>query len=92
MYWCGSETRLVVKEPEIAKIVFSAKHEDFKRSEIDSLLTSLIIGKGLFHWFGPKWAIERQTLNPFFHHQALKVNLTLKSSPLDLRISKVEGS
>ena len=88
MYWCGSETRLVVKEPEIAKIVFSAKHEDFKRSEIESLITSFIVGKGLFHLFGPKWAIERQTLNPFFYHEALKV----KSSPLDLRTPKVDGS
>jgi hypothetical protein len=82
----------VVKEPEIAKIVFGAKHEDFKKPEIDSLLTSGIVGKGLFHWFGPKWAIERQTLNPFFHNEALKVNLALTSSPLDLRISKVKGS
>jgi hypothetical protein len=78
VYWCGSETRLVVKEPEIAKIMFAAKYEDLKRSEIDNLLTSLIIGTGLFHWFGPKWAIERQTLNPFFHQQALKVIFNTK--------------
>jgi cytochrome P450 len=76
VYWCGSETRLVVKEPEIAKVVFGAKHEDFKRSEIENLLAALIMGNGLFHWFGPKWTKERQTLNPFFHNEALKVNLT----------------
>ena len=85
MYWIGSETRLVVKEPDIAKIVFGAKHEDFMRSEKENVLTSLVAGKGVFHLFGPKWAIERQTLNPFFHHDTLKVNLALKSSPLDLR-------
>lgn len=87
VYWCGSETRLVVKEPEIAKIVFGAKHEDVKRSKVEHLLFALIMGKGLFYLFGPKWAIERQTMNPFFHHEALKVNLILKSSPLDLKIS-----
>jgi hypothetical protein len=82
VYWYGSETRLVVKEPEFVKLVFGAKHEDFVRSEQENFLTSLVAGRGIFHLFGPKWAIERQTLNPFFHYDALKVNFTLNSSLL----------
>ena len=81
MYWCGSETRLVVRDPEFMKLVFGAKHEDFMRSEKENFLTSLVAGRGIFHLFGPKWAIERQTMNPFFHYDALKVSLILNSSP-----------
>ena len=56
VYWRGSKMLLMVKVLKIVIIGFGAKHKDSKRPEIENVLTSLIVGKGLFHLFGPKWA------------------------------------
>ncbi|KAG0601785.1 hypothetical protein M758_11G139500 [Ceratodon purpureus] len=74
LYWWGPETRLVVREPEMVKRVLDGVKTggDFERSFAEKLITSLLVGKGVHFLHGKKWAIDRQTLNPFFHQEALK--------------------
>ena len=57
---------------------------DFERSFFETSLTSAFAGKGVHFLHGKKWAIERQTLNPFFHQEALKVRLVSTSRLLKL--------
>jgi hypothetical protein len=65
----------VVREPEMVKKVLDGVKPggDFERSFSESLMTSTIVGKGVHFLHGKKWAIDRQTLNPFFRQEALKV-------------------
>ncbi|KAG0557612.1 hypothetical protein KC19_11G143800 [Ceratodon purpureus] len=74
LYWWGFDTRLVVREPEMVKKVLEGVKTggDFERSFFETSLTSAFAGKGVHFLHGKKWAIERQTLNPFFNQEALK--------------------
>ncbi|KAG0557613.1 hypothetical protein KC19_11G143900 [Ceratodon purpureus] len=74
LYWWGSETRLVVREPELVKRVLDGMKVggDFERSHLESFIVTALNGKGVHSLDGKKWAIDRQTLKPFFHQEALK--------------------
>lgn len=70
----GKSTRLVVRDPEIAKEVFINNHAHLKCAHpVDTFLTKGLLGKGLVVLMGEKWATERRAINPFFHQDALKV-------------------
>jgi cytokinin trans-hydroxylase len=72
VYCWGSDVRLAVGEPEFAKQVFLTQNDSFTRPSVETFVTSEIVGRGVFTHEGPKWAIERRTLDPFFHTTALK--------------------
>lgn len=72
VYWLGTMTRLVVRDPEIGRELFINNHESLTRSEPDNSIMSQVLGKGLLTVQGQKWITERRTLTPFFHLDALK--------------------
>lgn len=81
LYWFGTSTRLVVRDPEIAKEVFITNHASLGRY-LDDSFVARILGNGLLLLVGEKWTIERRIISPFFHQDALKVqaaNLNHKS-------------
>jgi cytochrome P450 len=71
VYRWGPMTRLVVRDPEIVKELMITNHESLTRSELHQFF-SVVIGKGLLSLGGEKWILERRTINPFFHQDALK--------------------
>ncbi|KAG0605431.1 hypothetical protein M758_9G058500 [Ceratodon purpureus] len=72
VYSIGSETRLVVRDPEIAKEVLSNKMGFFERSPLELYVFSHVIGNGVFAVKGKEWAFQRRILNPFFSQESLK--------------------
>jgi cytochrome P450 len=78
--WFGKSTRLVVRDPEIAKEVFITNHAALSRFLPADTFLPRLLGKGLLINTGEKWVTERRTINPFFHHDALKVHITLEPS------------
>ncbi|KAG0625421.1 hypothetical protein M758_2G053800 [Ceratodon purpureus] len=72
LYWRGIDTRLCVRDAEIAKEVFINNHTSLKRSEVEDKIIGQVVGTGLLIHQGEKWASERRQLNPFFHQDALK--------------------
>lgn len=70
----------MVREPELVKRVLDGMKVggDFERSHLESFIVTALNGKGVHSLDGKKWAIDRQTLKPFFHQEALKVVLVLK--------------
>ncbi|KAG0605545.1 hypothetical protein M758_9G067300 [Ceratodon purpureus] len=72
LYWWGKSSRLVVRDPEIAKEVFITNHASMRRILPEDPFLTRLIGKGVLLHTGEKWVIERRTISPFFHHDALK--------------------
>lgn len=72
IYGYGSDTRLVVREPEFVKEVLMTQSDSFRRTDIEKYVVGQVTGNGIFIIDGPKWYMERHTLNPFFRQTALK--------------------
>lgn len=66
----------MVRDPEIAKEVFITNHASMRRILPEDPFLTRLIGKGVLLHTGEKWVIERRTISPFFHHDALKVRYT----------------
>jgi len=75
VYEWATVTRIVVRDPEIAKEVFVNNHKFLKRFFLEEMIIKQVLGAGLGSLFGEKWSTERRALTPFFHQDALKVKL-----------------
>jgi len=73
LYWIGKTTRLVVRDPEIAKELFFSNSASLQWNPSRYWFAPLIVGKGMLTQAGEKWATERRIIGPFFHQDALKV-------------------
>ena len=83
----------MVREPELVKRVLDGMKVggDFERSHLESFIVTALNGKGVHSLDGKKWAIDRQTLNPFFHQEALKVTLSTSSRYCFLEKNLMKG-
>lgn len=75
LYEHGKSTRLVIRDPEIAREVFYTNHPSLGRYLPEDDFLFQILGTGLVTSMGEKWQTERKTINPFFNHDGLKVCL-----------------
>jgi len=78
LYWVGSSTRLVVRDPEIARELFISNYTSMRWSASKNWFSYLLLGKGISMQVGEKWSIERRVLHPFFHQNSLKVCITFR--------------
>jgi len=73
--WFGPIPRVMIPDPELVKEVLSNKFGHFgkpRSSRIGKLLAD-----GVVNHDGEKWAKHRRILNPAFHHEKIKVWLSL---------------
>lgn len=87
LYHVGSETRLVVRDPEMAKEVLFNRMGWYERSPLDLHIFSQVIGKGMFVVKGEEWEMQRRMLNPCFSNESLKpmVERMVKSAAQEMR-------
>ncbi|KAG0586563.1 hypothetical protein KC19_2G100300 [Ceratodon purpureus] len=72
VYAKGIDTRMCVRDVELAKEIFINNHASLRRNEVDDKIITSVVGRGILVHMGQKWATERRQLNPFFHQDALK--------------------
>ncbi|XP_050236518.1 cytochrome P450 709B1-like [Mercurialis annua] len=72
LYWNGTEPRVVVTEPELAKQVLSNKFGFYMKPYFKPIIQKLT-GKGLVLMEGRDWVRHRRILNPAFSMNKLKI-------------------
>ncbi|XP_077242639.1 cytochrome P450 709B1-like [Tasmannia lanceolata] len=72
LYFLGTEPRICITEPQLAKEVLSDKFSFFLKPKIRPSLLALL-GKGLFLTEGLEWVKRRRAVNPAFNIDKLKV-------------------
>lgn len=81
-YWFGSQPRVLVPEPELAREILSNKFGHYlkpkERPEVRDL-----IGKGLASLEGEKWAQHRRIFNPAFFMENLKAMIPTMAACTD---------
>ncbi|XP_055962387.1 cytochrome P450 709B1-like [Mercurialis annua] len=72
LFWNGTEPRIIVTEPELAKQILSNKFGFYVKPYIKPVLQKLA-GKGLILVEGRDWVRHRRILNPAFSMNKLKI-------------------
>ncbi|XP_010507950.1 PREDICTED: cytochrome P450 709B1-like [Camelina sativa] len=75
LYWSGTEPRICISDPELAKQILSSKLGFFVKSQIRPEVIKLVGLKGLVFVEGTDWVRHRRILNPAFSMDRLK-NMT----------------
>ncbi|KAL1189256.1 Cytochrome [Cardamine amara subsp. amara] len=73
LYWSGTEPRICISDPELAKQVLSNKLGFFVRSKARPEIVKLVGSKGLVFVEGADWVRHRRILNPAFSIDRLKI-------------------
>lgn len=72
LYWYGTEPRICISDPELAKEILSNKFGFYsKPKQRPSIVT--MIGQGIVLMEGLEWVKRRRILNPAFSMDRLKV-------------------
>ncbi|OVA16607.1 Cytochrome P450 [Macleaya cordata] len=72
LYWFGTEPRICIADPELAKHVLSNKFGFYTKPEPRPTIIAMI-GKGLALITGLDWVKHRRVVNPAFNIEKLKV-------------------
>lgn len=72
LYWWGTMTKLVVRDPEILKELLITNHNSLERVELENMLIQQVIGPGLMNQEGEKWSSVRRMINPSFNQHTVK--------------------
>ncbi|XP_023639685.1 cytochrome P450 709B1 [Capsella rubella] len=72
LYWSGTEPRICISDPELAKEVLSSKLGFFVKSQLRPEIIKLVGIKGLVFVEGADWVRHRKILNPAFSMDKLK--------------------
>ncbi|XP_058084247.1 cytochrome P450 709B1-like isoform X5 [Magnolia sinica] len=72
LYWFGTQPRICINEPELAKEVLSNKFGFYLKSKARPPLAA-ILGKGLVFVNGLDWVRHRRIVNPAFNVDKIKV-------------------
>ncbi|ESQ39340.1 hypothetical protein EUTSA_v10001401mg [Eutrema salsugineum] len=73
LYWNGTEPRICISDPELAKQVLSSKLDFFVKSKIRPEFLHLVGMKGLIFVEGVDWVRHRRILNPALSIDRIKV-------------------
>ncbi|KAL1190851.1 Cytochrome [Cardamine amara subsp. amara] len=73
LYWKGTEPRIFISDPELAKQILSNKLGFFVKPKIRPGFVKLIGPKGLAFVEGAEWVRHRKILNPAFSIDRLKI-------------------
>jgi PHYB activation tagged suppressor 1 len=76
VYWFGPVPRIVIPESELIREFLCNKSMQYEKPEPASQVRHLL-GDGLVTSRGEKWTRQRRLINPAFHAEALKVNISL---------------
>ncbi|KAG7575194.1 Cytochrome P450 superfamily [Arabidopsis suecica] len=77
LYWNGTEPRICISDPELAKNILSNKLGFFVKSKIRPEAVKLVGSKGLVFIEGADWVRHRRILNPAFSIDRLKIMTTV---------------
>lgn len=68
--WVGSTARLIIWDPELMKVVFNDKLDQFQKPPVNPQIK--ILAEGLSSLEGEIWAKRRRTISPAFHLEKIK--------------------
>ncbi|AEC10778.1 Cytochrome P450 superfamily [Arabidopsis thaliana x Arabidopsis arenosa] len=77
LYWNGTEPRICISDPELAKTMLSNKLGFFVKSKARPEAVKLVGSKGLVFIEGADWVRHRRILNPAFSIDRLKIMTTV---------------
>lgn len=72
--WMGTKPRLTIMDPRLIKEVLANKDGHFQKPSLNPQI--LILTRGLTTLQDEKWAAHRRIINPAFHLEKLKVDVS----------------